>query len=586
MKKFLPPLVVFVGSLAYYVDQACPTFYFWDSAELTAAVLGNGVPHPPGFPALLLLAKLWVAVIPADPAYSLNLLSAFFASLGLTFWFLLARIIFRRLFSGWSSIEIDILSLIAAIILGISFSFSIQAVRFEVYAFNFACFAIMMYLAFKLILENGKYNSALLILLILVSITALGGHHFTIALAIPGILLLLYLHRRMKLVHLLYFPAFAILLLLPMYYYIFFLAQNNPVLSWGAPSSWAGFRDYFFLKEFSTPASSFAPSHLAKNLAFAVEVIVKQTGILGFILGLWGIIRLVRTHPKLATPLLTILVLNIFSLIFFEDYFYDNYDQHGYLLFSIALFALFAAMTVGLIGEYLLAHLKPKIMANSARYKAIVIIVPAVIVLFAPIKDNLFSANLSRLTAARDFAGLFMEKLPENAVLVSSSYNTYFCLLAYNASRNPASDVFITNVYNWDHDWGRRHTASLLGIDYKGISRRPDFYRNLLNRLREDRPIYVEFDKASAPLAKYLKPSGLSYKFSISDTSATNLSSIIAELEDYREVARKSQNIESLRTWVLWFVNRGQYYSARERNDVADMYLDAAEKVGSLADLN
>jgi hypothetical protein len=56
MKKLYFPLTVFVASFVYYANQACPTFYFWDSAELTAAVLGNGIPHPPGFPALLLLA--------------------------------------------------------------------------------------------------------------------------------------------------------------------------------------------------------------------------------------------------------------------------------------------------------------------------------------------------------------------------------------------------------------------------------------------------------------------------------------------------------------------------------------------------
>lgn len=585
MKKFYFPLIVFVALFVYYANQACPTFYFWDSAELTAAVLGNGIPHPPGFPVLLLLAKLWTAIMPIDKAYSLNLLSVFFASLGLTSWYLLGDVFFSRVFSERRKIETSILSLLSALILGISFSFSLQAVRFEVYSFNFACFAVLAYLAVKMSIAAKKNNAIIIPLFVLIATAALGGHHFTIALAFPGLLLLLYLHNRLKIKHLFYFLAAGLIILIPIYYYIYFLAQKDPILNWGAPSDWSGFIDYFLLKEFSTPLANLAPAHLAQNLGFAVEVIVKQTGVLGFILGLWGIIRMIRVYPRITLPIMAILIPNIFSLIYFEDFFYDNYDQHGYLLFSIAIFALFTAAATGFLAEYLIDRLGPKMRIGNGGLRAVIMIPLAVIVIFTPTMDNLFSADLSRITAARDFAGLFLEEIPDNSILISSSYNTYFCLLAYDASGYHDGNVFITNVYNWDHDWGRRQTAARLRLNASGISIRPDFYRNLLNEIKDERPVYLEFDKASASLIRYLKPAGLAYKFSISDTSGIDADLAAAEIEGYYQLARKSRDVESIRTWVLWFMNRGQFFMKLGENDLANWYFEVAEKIGSQAEI-
>jgi len=148
------------------------------------------------------------------------------------------------------------------------------------------------------------------------------------------------------------------------------------------------------------------------------------------------------------------------------------------------------------------------------------------------------------------------------------------------------SGIYVTNVYNWDHQWGRDETASYLDFDSSGMSGRPDFYRNLLNAIKDKRQIFIEFDKASAPLINYLKPSGLSYKFVISDTTAIDIASAAAEIEYYYEVAGKSRDdLESIRSWVLWFMNRGQFYMQRGEKDLADRYFEKADKIGSLADI-
>jgi len=53
------------------------------------------------------------------------------------------------------------------------------------------------------------------------------------------------------------------------------------------------------------------------------------------------------------------------------------------------------------------------------------------------------------------------------------------------------------------------------------------------------------------------------------------------EIDKYSKIARKSGDIESIRMWVLWFTNRGQFYLKRGESDLANRYFEAAEKVAS-----
>ena len=581
MRRLVIPFLIFGFSFAYYIYQACPTFYFWDSAELTAAGLGGGVPHPPGFPSLLIIAKLWIKTIPLDKAYSLNLLSAFFASLGLMFWYLIVRDVMQRLSPERPKTELVILSLISVMAVGFSFSYGIQAVRFEVYSLNFACFALLLLLTLRLSFDNKRKKALYAIIMVFVTAISLGAHHFTVALTFPGILLILYFHKKIKLKYLFYFAVSTFVLIIPLYLSIYLLSLKNPVLNWGNPSTLRNFLDYFFLKEFSTPLSCLAPGHLAGNLTFAVSLITRQIGILGSLFALWGIIKLIRLTPKLAVSFVVILIPNMFSILYFEEYFYENYDLHGYVLFSIALLSLFMVMIIGYLSERLNDLFREKISGKNGIYRLIFMIAMAAIIMYVPLKRNIFSANLSRTATAEQFADLFLNDAPENSVVITSYYNTYFCLLAYQAL-NPSNDhKTITNVYNWEHQWGRNQTAASLDFDPNEVSTRPDFYRTLLNKIKDYRPIYVEYDNASAPLINFLKPSGLGYRFSISDTVLNDAFARAKEIEYYYEIASKSRDIESIRTWALWFQNRGEFYRKRQNEDLANRYFEAVEKVAS-----
>lgn len=532
----------------------------------------------------MLIAKIWTRIVPLNKAYDLNLLSALVASIGLTFWYLFARLALQNIFPKRSKLETGFLAAISTLVLGVSFSYSIQAVRFEVYSMNFACFAILLYLATKLPSRSRAVGYLCALASVLVTVIALGGHHFTIALAFPGIIIMAFRNGKLNLRRLIYLIAASVILLIPLYLTIMLLARKGPSLNWGDPSNWSNYLDYFFLREFDKPLSSLSPVHLAQDLWFGIKLLVKQVGFLGFILGIWGIVRLFGSMRRLALPLFLILILNLFSILYFEDYYIDNYDLHGYLLFSVALFTLFMVISMGVLSDYLGRLLKNRVSSRPRISRALIVAVVAAVIIFMPLNSNLFSANLSHARGSEEFAEIFLNDAPDGALVITSHYNTYFCLLAYNSLNRPDGGRVISNLYNWDHEWARLQTADKLGINYSEPIRRSDFYRNLLNSTKDERPIYVEYDEGSAPLAKFLRPEGLGYIFSLADTTLSGESVDTSAVERYLSIYENNRDIESTRMWVLWFINRGKFFAARGLENLSQKYYNAADVVASMSE--
>ncbi|MGQ0714038.1 MAG: protein O-mannosyl-transferase family [Gemmatimonadaceae bacterium] len=71
------PLAAGALLLAVYVATAAPTVTLWDAGEFIAAVETLGIPHPPGTPLYVLLARVWSDALGFLPrAFATNLFSA------------------------------------------------------------------------------------------------------------------------------------------------------------------------------------------------------------------------------------------------------------------------------------------------------------------------------------------------------------------------------------------------------------------------------------------------------------------------------------------------------------------------------
>lgn len=63
--------------LVAYLATLAPGLTFWDAGEFIAAVHTFGIPHPPGTPLYIVIARAWALLLPAmDTARAVNLLSA------------------------------------------------------------------------------------------------------------------------------------------------------------------------------------------------------------------------------------------------------------------------------------------------------------------------------------------------------------------------------------------------------------------------------------------------------------------------------------------------------------------------------
>jgi hypothetical protein len=79
---------------ALYAITLSPTTYFWDTSEYIATAHILGIPHPPGNPLFVLMARAWellLAPTGLSVAVRINLFSALMSAGAATFWFLVVH---------------------------------------------------------------------------------------------------------------------------------------------------------------------------------------------------------------------------------------------------------------------------------------------------------------------------------------------------------------------------------------------------------------------------------------------------------------------------------------------------------------
>jgi tetratricopeptide (TPR) repeat protein len=193
--------ISFLGSLVLYARTMEATSPFWDSGEFIASAHILGIPHSPGTPLYVLVAKV-ASLIPIpvlNIAQRVNLLSAFCGAAGVLFVYLLAVRFFDDM-AGASRTVVDAITRVAgaltgALFLAFSDTYWNNSIEAEVYAMSNAFMGFMTWLALKWGDLPKTPRSTSLIYLVFYLLALSVGFHLGTVLVFSGIFIFVLMSR-------------------------------------------------------------------------------------------------------------------------------------------------------------------------------------------------------------------------------------------------------------------------------------------------------------------------------------------------------------------------------------------------------
>jgi hypothetical protein len=224
-----------------------PTTAFWDTSEYIATAHILGIPHPPGNPLFVLLARAWELLLTPfglPVAVRINLFSAFMSAGAAFFWFLVVH----RILAFFTPAEtVRRVGAFASIwVSGTAFTVWNQSnVNEKVYTVTLFTIALMSWIAFLWRdhveehrgQKNRRWKDDNAILLVIFVLALSVGNHLMAFLAAPALLVFLLLVKPASLANWKLYPlmAFVAVLGLSVQLYLPIRANQNPVINEAAP---------------------------------------------------------------------------------------------------------------------------------------------------------------------------------------------------------------------------------------------------------------------------------------------------------------------------------------------------------------
>src|SRR5690606_21937925 len=252
--EYRPPYlaagIATLAVLALYGVTLARTTPFWDASEYIATAHILGIPHPPGNPLFVVLARAWellLAPTGLSVAVRINLFSATMSALAHGFWFLVAHRIlsFYRPNGGsgeaWSR-WFPLVGAGAAVALSAT-AFTVwnhSNVNEKVYTVSLFTIALLSWLAFRWRDNLGKGKDDNLILLMIFILALSVGNHLMAFLAAPALFvyILLVSPRTLTNWRLYAAAAFVAVLGLSIHLFLPLRASLGPVINEADPSTW------------------------------------------------------------------------------------------------------------------------------------------------------------------------------------------------------------------------------------------------------------------------------------------------------------------------------------------------------------
>ncbi len=322
MKKLTYIYGIAAGIIAFavYIMTLAPTVWFIDSGELAAVATTLGIAHPTGYPLFTIIGHIFTLLpIGSSEIYRLNLMSAFFCSLGIFMFYMLVKFFMqnstiaedkpaakqpksKNTKSPAAAIKEKVTAIpdtivytvsgFAALVLAFSKTYWAAANSVEVYPLHVFFLSTLMFVFMKAVFSTKRndiegsfitQNKYYLIFAFLLGLSF--TNHLTTILLAPACLTLFFytnLYNKQRLYKLLGFMAVCFVIGFSVYLYLPIRANMNPTLIWGNPYNFERFYWHITGKQFSVwifSAKGSIPAFLllmGTTVGLAVYGLVKQ----------------------------------------------------------------------------------------------------------------------------------------------------------------------------------------------------------------------------------------------------------------------------------------------------------------------
>jgi hypothetical protein len=474
------PAAVGIAAMGAYLPTLAPTISWHnggvDSGDLAAAVASFGVPHPPGYPGYMLLARLWTSLpFGADLAYRLNLLSAVGAALATGLCAATIISIGRR--RGFGGVPLAV----GAAFGGLTFALApltwSQATITEVYAPGMVSLALVTLLALG---WQGRPSRCSLLIAGLV-----GGFGFgmlpQIVLTVPGVAIAALVGARLRVaVERLGLLALGTGIGLSSFLYLPISAATRPLVNWGDPSSPERFWAVVTVQMYHGMFDALGPVDWLRRVLESMALAGHDIGGVGLVFGMAGAWAL-GLGTRMAGGYILGLVL--LTLAFRAGYRAEGNEVYLLpLLYGVGLLVGVGAVQIA------------ERLRRSSQWA-----VPALAVVLTGILIWRAAATMPTVDVSADyeadhFVRAALAALPTDAVLVSEHDATTFGLW-YRQALGERGDVVVVDARLLPYPWYR---DQLLGRypDMNPAAMRPGGLTAL------ERPIYV----VANPVEEVVKP--------------------------------------------------------------------------------
>lgn len=390
--SWVAPAVVTTTLLVLYAATVCRTVFWYDSAEFATAAKVWGVPHPPGYPAYVLVSHL-LARLPFSPALIVNAFSAVTMASAMGLLTVLGQQLGVR----------SLYAALSALLIGTSDLIWSNATVAEVYGPGLCC-AFGVLTALLSAARTGRVGFVWFACWL--AGFGLGVHYFLATLGLGYVLLLFAAARRIRpdygdylVATVMFMFGSTVFVLLPL------RAALGAPLNFGDPRTWERF---VWVVSGGTYGQFFGVPTL-ERLEWFLILIVDTLTPLGVVLALVGVAVCRRFAGLLGGGAVALAIIGNFA-VFLP---YWVHDPEVFLMPGLVLMGLFVGIGAEWLhtqlasfdlGKLQLVHLVPGLLSALGTYRA---------VRAYPEQD------LSRFRAADDYAQTLVDKLPPGAFIAN-----------------------------------------------------------------------------------------------------------------------------------------------------------------------